>query len=417
MKSVEDSTAFALADDAEQQAFRKHNASVVQELQELLEDNPAKNMESYISHLQENYPKRRKRVGERARRIAALTDDAGEAMQTIVVTGFRSISQIQDGTEVVLPLSGNLSRLLCYDEVKDLETNRTKYPSRFLSPKQTAQLNKLIHQGEIIHSLGGLSVLDIGHDIVVKIGHALDIGYLSDLATIQQSVPDIPIPETYAVLRDSNNKVHIFMSKAEGQSLDRLWPKLSIEQNKSVQSQLAHFFHLLRSISPPLEPDELHTPWGGGQPRRCKDVRRIEKVAENPIYTEEQFNLFLLESYDRARPRSDSRLRILKSFLRNDHKVVMTHADLHPRNICAELLSQSSEGNSGMEMDKESCIKVTGILDWETCGWYPEYWEYVKALNTIDPGDGLDDWWEYLPTESIGTWPYEYAIDLLLEKR
>lgn len=45
-----------------------------------------------------------------------------------------------------------------------------------------------------------------------------------------------------------------------------------------------------------------------------------------------------------------------------DHKIVMTHGDLSPRNI----LVQGS--------------KVVAILDWEMSGYYPEYWEYVKAL-------------------------------------
>lgn len=25
--------------------------------------------------------------------------------------------------------------------------------------------------------------------------------------------------------------------------------------------------------------------------------------------------------------------------------------------------------------------RITGIIDWEYAGWYPEYWEYVKMIQ------------------------------------
>lgn len=31
-------------------------------------------------------------------------------------------------------------------------------------------------------------------------------------------------------------------------------------------------------------------------------------------------------------------------------------------------------------MDEEEG-RITGIVDWEEAGWYPEYWEYVKFLE------------------------------------
>jgi len=40
--------------------------------------------------------------------------------------------------------------------------------------------------------------------------------------------------------------------------------------------------------------------------------------------------------------------------------MVFTHGDVAPRNIMVDEV-----GN------------ITGILDWEKSGWYPDYWEYV----------------------------------------
>lgn len=43
----------------------------------------------------------------------------------------------------------------------------------------------------------------------------------------------------------------------------------------------------------------------------------------------------------------------------------MTHGDLSFRNIIVQ-----------GEM-------LTGIVDWETAGWYPDYWEYASAFYSF----------------------------------
>ena len=48
------------------------------------------------------------------------------------------------------------------------------------------------------------------------------------------------------------------------------------------------------------------------------------------------------------------------------HDIVFTHADFRPDNIVVK------DGH------------VTGIIDWEMSGWYPEHWEFVKAFYLVD---------------------------------
>lgn len=56
---------------------------------------------------------------------------------------------------------------------------------------------------------------------------------------------------------------------------------------------------------------------------------------------------------------------------RRGHTVVFTHADLNPRNILVDRASRP-DGTVGW------C--VTGIVDWENSGYYPEYWDFTKAM-------------------------------------
>ncbi|CAK7220515.1 hypothetical protein SCUCBS95973_004184 [Sporothrix curviconia] len=89
------------------------------------------------------------------------------------------------------------------------------------------------------------------------------------------------------------------------------------------------------------------------------------------------------------------------------HPFKLTHGDLHPANILVELdesgdKSGGNDGNNG----NEAQYRVKAIVDWDTAGWYPEYWEY--GINVaLFPWDG--DWIEALE-EMIGAFPLQAAM-------
>jgi predicted unusual protein kinase regulating ubiquinone biosynthesis (AarF/ABC1/UbiB family) len=72
-------------------------------------------------------------------------------------------------------------------------------------------------------------------------------------------------------------------------------------------------------------------------------------------------------------------IHIVPSFL-IIYQLFFTHADLHPSNI---LLSPGSDPH------------IIAIIDWQQSGWYPEYWEYCKALWTSPIGEEWES--KYLP--------------------
>jgi hypothetical protein len=49
--------------------------------------------------------------------------------------------------------------------------------------------------------------------------------------------------------------------------------------------------------------------------------------------------------------------------IRNDHRIVFSHGDFAQHNILVQ------DG------------RVTGLVDWEYAGWYPEHWEYIKFFE------------------------------------
>lgn len=214
------------------------------------------------------------------------------------------------------------------------------------------------------------------------------------------------------------------MSRAPGEPLDSRWKFLSEDEKASVKARLDAIVGDFRFL--PVPPThEAMAVLGEGSPRQCKDARRHVRVAPGPISSEIELNEFLTFSPQRTQ---SSTIAMIRSYLKSSHQIVLAHGDFHPRNIMVATSSQLHnpvEGDvppqephhtiNGSVNQSNTRVTITAILDWEMCGWYPEYWEYVKALNTITPGGDLSDRWAYLPPK-IGVWPRAHAVDLMLSR-
>lgn len=149
-----------------------------------------------------------------------------------------------------------------------------------------------------------------------------------------------------------------------------------------MQDQLNAMSEKLRSL--PLPSQYL----GGGIPRQSVDCRMWKRKGPECLEGETQFNEFLLSGNSRAG--MEPFVEFVRPMLREKHRIVLTHGGLHPRNI----LPIKDEGTEGG-------IRATCLIDWEVGGAYPEYWEFVKALNTVRPI--LSGYWPFfLPLNGMG---------------
>ena len=67
----------------------------------------------------------------------------------------------------------------------------------------------------------------------------------------------------------------------------------------------------------------------------------------------------------------DDKLKLAKRLSEKPHRVVFTHGDFETHNILVD-----SSGH------------LSGFIDWECAGWYPEYWEYTSTMRW-----GTGTWW------------------------
>ncbi|KAF2453252.1 kinase-like domain-containing protein [Lineolata rhizophorae] len=244
-------------------------------------------------------------------------------------------------------------------------------------------LSTLLIQGELLYQYATRTVVRIFSDMVVKINKSKDQTETHVLHHIHKHTQRIPAPRPLGMMVIGIWS-YTFTSFIPGIPLDRIWGNLTPAKKSYVREQLNHIFTELRRLPGPSSEGYL----GGGTPPVCKGGHRFRKTSSSPIVSEAQFNDFLLEDSWLQPARVDHIHRSLP----NGHRIVMTHGDLCPPNIIVE---------------SEDRQRITGIVDWDTGGAYPEYWEYVNAFKSSL--GTRDDWRLYLPKAGIGRYFNEYA--------
>lgn len=248
-----------------------------------------------------------------------------------------------------------------------------------------------VFSGKMVWESGVRAVIQISPDVAVKVTRNIDPDEHDVMRYLEERIPAIPVPRALGLVTVGAT-AFMFMTFIPGTTLEERWPSLSPEAKEKIREVLdANLLALRRVELPPGEP--FGSPIGK---RLCVDVRYEQYVAPSPIFTESHFNDFLMHRpSSRVAPGFQSWLR---SMLREDHRILLTHGDFHPRNIMV------TDGD-----DPE----LTGIIDWEYCGFYPEHWEHVKALNTRGITDA-SDWWDHLPP-CILRYDQEVVLDRYVE--
>ncbi|CCF38682.1 phosphotransferase [Colletotrichum higginsianum] len=215
------------------------------------------------------------------------------------------------------------------------------------------QLNGSLVGAVILHKMFRRKVVLHPDNTVVKSGLRIALGEAEALRVAVRA--GIPAPSVHDVQATSDGQGRIRMDYIQGQSLDKLWPDMSAEKRKDMARQLREIVVTMRSVAPP--PNLI----GACDGTEIRDTRLYNTYHSPPCRDEAAFNDFLLSGlYESVPP------LLREAFsrrLRTNHRVVLSHCDLAPRNILVQ------EG------------KIKGLVDWEDSGWYPEYWEYVKFFQ------------------------------------
>lgn len=125
------------------------------------------------------------------------------------------------------------------------------------------------------------------------------------------------------------------------------------------------------------------------------------RVNTNPIMDVDQFMDFIFAGFKTA---SLAYTHFLRGMVpKAPTNCVFTHGDFRPANIIVDVTGDGT-------------WSVVGVLDWESSGFYPEYWESVKITNNLTAGDN-SDWYLYLPDSiSPQRYPNWWLVDRVWDR-
>lgn len=207
-----------------------------------------------------------------------------------------------------------------------------------------------------------LSVQRLPFNLYLKYHGSID-GYRNEFNTLQvvRQSTSIPVPRPLDVVAKRTDEDdpfslpggYLLISRIPGVPLSDCQEALSDRDCREIALQMKDYLTQLREI-----PKKVNTGFAicNTLGAACMDPRIRDSEPVGPFPDETAFSQELMFSDDPGR---------------RGHKVVFTHADMNPRNILVDRV-RLSDGSHGW--------RVTGIVDWETAGYYPEYWEYTKAM-------------------------------------
>ena len=172
------------------------------------------------------------------------------------------------------------------------------------------------------------------------------------IAFARKAVPSLPVPEVYCSWLDKAwNRSFLVLAAVEGKTLDEAWPSLTDIQRQKVAATVATFCENLASQTS----QKLQNPSGGSVLEPFLTYRKdfaLPSWIPHPLppLSQAELHAYL------TKLNPETQLKIGDTFY-------FYHADLGPTNI---LLSEEKE--------------ISGIIDWESAGFYPRFWIGTKPL-------------------------------------
>ncbi|KAI1935755.1 hypothetical protein LOZ66_004990 [Ophidiomyces ophidiicola] len=205
----------------------------------------------------------------------------------------------------------------------------------------------------------GRTVLEHDFSYVSKSGHGVWQAE-SEAMRMVYKYTSVPVPEVLFT-QFSHDYGRIGMALARGASLEKRWNTLNEQNKRSVCLQVWNMISQIRAIPRPPELNGLFQCAADGS--RTKDPL-LEDLGDpaRPLTSDTDLRNRIFERYLHFGGRRYKH-QLLDMLPRSDCSV-FTHADIAPRNIMID------ERNN-----------ITGLLDWEYAGWYPDYWEYAQILR------------------------------------
>ena len=222
----------------------------------------------------------------------------------------------------------------------------------------------------------------------VKTGPFTTLAEANAMQFVRQNT-SIPVPTVYCAFI-YKGRTYIVMERVHGEPLGTQWIYLAEQSKARILSHLKKMIEELRAIKPPKDIGVANIDGGP-----IYDCRLPKDHTWGPFKTIHEFHRQLRAGVESSHLNVPPDIRELIAFPERPwSSPVFTHADLSSFNILRR-------GD-----------KVVGIIDWESAGWFPTYWEYTTASN-VNP---QNEFWRQEIDRFLTPMPYELKMENVRRK-
>ncbi|KAK2809705.1 hypothetical protein FQN50_003550 [Emmonsiellopsis sp. PD_5] len=193
----------------------------------------------------------------------------------------------------------------------------------------------------------------------------------------------VPAPEVIYT-RFNDGRGTIAMTIIPGTTLEKHWEGLDNDNDEIKQSicrQIWELLSQLRQIPQKSELKHLFQCAADGSHTRDPMFEDFQQPSRH-LETDLQLRTRIYERYIHC---GGSRYKDqLFDMLPRSSSSVFTHGDIAPRNIMVDERHH-----------------ITGLVDWEYSGWYPDYWEYAQIMR---PSCLSRDWQAWMDATAEQKW-------------
>jgi aminoglycoside phosphotransferase (APT) family kinase protein len=211
-----------------------------------------------------------------------------------------------------------------------------------------------------------------------------------DAIKFVQSNTTIPVPRIITSHLDveSTESAWILMERIPGLQLGEAWPNLDQVSRERTATELKGYLGQLHALRPPV------AGWIGSCTGGPAYDHRIDNLATcGPFSSVAEFHDYLVAPIRKCpRPEWVAKYR---QRLSDEHDTIFIHADLSRENILVD------PGTGA----------ITGIIDWEMAGFWPDWWEYRKAMI-----GARQRWWAELVYQIMPQYEAETEADMDIER-
>ncbi|MCJ1467407.1 hypothetical protein MMC07_006031 [Pseudocyphellaria aurata] len=204
----------------------------------------------------------------------------------------------------------------------------------------------------------------------------------------------VPVPEIFGSSYGPGGG-SISMSLMPGVPLDSMWDRLDEAGKERLCREIWWMIAKWQQIARPPDLAHVYQCLADGSAATTDPLLQDMRDPPRPLFTDDEVRARIYERYwyhdhDHHGQEDDdeSTLDTLLVTLPHSDNSVFTHGEMAPRNIMVD----------------RSSGRVSGVVDWELAGWYPDYWEYANIMRA--PSTDLD-WQRCMDRTAPRRWDLE----------